>query len=117
MKKNIIEFLNSSVDAGEALIALITALAVWVIFWHLILARLLKRCKVTSFGYAVYELGAVGSFGTLILLSLIAILFIVSIQSVLSYGVRLLLPLLLFWGGIITIAILIIKYIRKEKGR
>ena len=53
MKKNIIEFLNSSVDAGEALIALITALAVWVIFWHLILARLLKRCKVTSFGYAV----------------------------------------------------------------
>ena len=117
MKNNIIDFLNSSVDAGDVLIISIIALAVWVILWHLVFYRFLKRCKVTSFWYAMYQLGAVGTFSILIFLSFIAILLIASIQAVLHYGAILLLPLIVFWGGLIAVATLIIRHIRKEKRR
>ena len=115
MQSNIIELINSNFDAGDALIGGIIALVAWPILWRLIFERFLRRCKVTSFGYALYELGALGTFGILIVLSLIAILFIGSIQAVIGYGIRLLLPLFIFWGGIIAIAILVIKAIRKKK--
>ena len=117
MQDNIIEFLNSHYDAGDALISSIIALAAWSILWRLIFQRLLRRCNVTSFWYELYELGALGTFCILIFLLIIAVLFVASLQAVLCYGTNLLFPLIIFWGGITTIAILIIRYIRKDKGR
>jgi hypothetical protein len=63
----------------------------------------------------LYELGAFGTLGIVVFLSIMAILFIASIQAVIGYGIQMLAPLLLFWGIIATIVILFIKSIRKKK--
>ena len=115
MKNNIIELLSANIDAGDTMIWLLIALAAWCIFWRLFLLEKLSNCDVNSFWYAVYELGAIGTFGIIIFLLIIAILFIASIQAVIGYGVKLLAPLFLFWGGFITISILFIRSICKKK--
>ena len=113
MEGNIIDYtLNTPVNIYKLLIAV----TIWFILWHLVIKRILRRCKVTSFWYELYELGAFGTFGVVIFLLIMAILFIASIQAVSTYGIKMLFPLLLFWGGIIAIIILIIRYIFK-KGR
>lgn len=114
MEGNAIDLLNSQLTKYHIL-GILCAVVVWFAFWHLILKRLLRKCKVTSIWYELYELGAFGTLGILIFLSLIAILFIGSIQAVIGYGIKLLFPLFIFWGGLLTIAILIIRSIRKEK--
>lgn len=114
MDGNVIDLLNTPLTIYH-IFDLLCAVATWFAFWHLLLKRLLKRSKVTSFWYALYELGAFGTFGILIFLSLIAILFIGSMQAVAVYGIKLLFPLFIFWGGLVAIAILIIKAIRKKK--
>ena len=111
MKANIIDLLNSPLDIG----VLAVVVAAWFVVWHVALKRILRKCKVTSILYELYELGAFGTLGILLFLSLIAILFIGSIQSVIEYGIKLLFPLFIFWGGLLTIAILIIRHIRKKK--
>ena len=114
MDGNVIDLLNSPLTIYHILGA-ICAVAVWLSFWNLLLKRLLKKCDITSFGYELYELGAFGTLGILIFLLLIAILFIGSIQAVIGYGIKLLFPLFIFWGGFVAIAILIIRAIRKKK--
>ena len=114
MDGNVIDLLNSPLTIYHILGAL-CAVAVWFAFWHLLLKTLLKKCKVTSFGHTLYELGAFGTFGVIVFLLIIVILFIASLQAVLSYGVRMIFPLFMFWGGLVTIAILIIRAIRKKK--
>lgn len=116
MKDNVIGILNSPLTIYH-IFEMLGAVAVWVALWYLLLKRLLKRRKVTSFWYGLYELGALGTLGLVVFLALIVILFIASIQAILSYGTSLLFPLILFWGGIVAIAILIIRYIHKKKGR
>lgn len=112
MEGNILDYtLNAPLD----IFILFKALAVWYILWHLVIKRILRRCKVTSFWYGLYELGAIGTFGVIVFLSIIVILFIASLQAALSYGIKMLFPLFIFWGGIVTIAILIIRSIRKKK--
>ena len=112
MEDNILDFtLNAPLD----IFTLLISVAVWYILWHLIIKRILRRCKVTSFWYELYELGALGAFGIMIFLLLLVILFIASIQAVIEYSIKLLFPLFIFWGGIGTVAVLIIRAIRKEK--
>ena len=114
MEGNVIDLLNTPLTIYHILWAL-CAVAIWFAFWHLLLKKLLKRRKVTSFGYALYELGSFGTLGVIVFLLLIAILFIGSIQAVIKSEIKLLFPLFIFWGGVITIAILIIRAIRKKK--
>lgn len=112
MKDNILDYtLNTPLD----ILKLFTAAAVWLILWHLVIKRILRRCKVTSFWYQMYELGAFGTFGIVLLLSIVTVLIIASIQAVIGYSINMLAPLFLFWGIIATIVILIIKSIRKKK--
>ena len=112
MEDNILDYtLNASFD----IFRLFKAAAVWFILWHLVIKRILRRCKVTSFWYEMYELGAFGTLGIVIFLSIVTILLIASVQAVIGYGIKMLAPLLLFWGIITTIVILIIKSIRKKK--
>ena len=113
MEGNIIDLLKAPLTIYRIL-EMLCAVAAWIAFWHLLLKKLLKRCKVTSFWYALYELGAFGTFGVLVFLLLIAILFIGSIQAAIGYGIKLLFPLFIFWGGFVAIAILIIRAIRKK---
>ena len=115
MLTNIIELLHSSFNAGDVLLIGCIALTAWAIFWRLIFAQLLRRCKVTSIWYALYELGALGTFCILLFLLLIAILFIGSMQAIVGYGSKLLFPLFIFWGGFIAIVVLVIRAIRKKK--
>ena len=112
MEGNIIDF---TLNAPLNIFRLLILVAVWHILWHLIIKRILRRCKVTSFWYELYELGALGALGFMIFLLIFVILFIVSIQAVIEYGIKLLLPLFIFWGGIGTVAILIIRAILKKK--
>ena len=112
MKGNIIEFtLNSTFD----IFTLLKAVAVWYILWHLIIKRILKRSKVTSFWYEIYELGALSAFGIVMFLAVIVILFIASIQALIEYGIKILFPMFLFWGGFVSFTIFLIRYINKEK--
>ena len=112
MEGNILDYtLNAPLD----IFILFIALAVWYILWHLVIKRILRRCKVTSFWYSLYELGAFGTFGIIIFLLVIAILFVASLQAALSYGIKMLFPLFIFWGGFVTIAILIVRSIRRKK--
>lgn len=112
MKGNILDF---TLNAPLNIFRLLILVAVWYILWHLIIKRILRRCKVTSFWYELYELGAFGALGLTIFLLIFVILFIASIQAVIEYGIKLLLPLFIFWGGIGTVAILIIRAILKKK--
>ena len=112
MEGNILDYtLNAPLNVYKLLIAT----ALWFILWHLIIKRILQRCNVTSFWYELYELGAFGTLGIVLFLSVFLILFIASIQAVMGYGIKMLVPLLLFWGIIVTIVILIIRYVRKKK--
>ena len=111
MEGNIIDLLNSPMDIG----VLVIVVAAWFVIWHVALKRGLRKCDVISIWYELYELGAFGTLAILIFLSLIAILFIGSIQAAIEYGIKLLFPLLLFWGGFVAFTILIIRAIRKKK--
>lgn len=111
MEGSVIDLLNSPLEIG----ALVVVIAAWFVIWHVALKKILRKCKVTSFWHALYELGAFGTLAILVFLLLIAILFVGSIQAVIEYGIKLLFPLFIFWGGFVTIAILIIKAIRKKK--
>lgn len=110
MEGNIIDMLNSPLDIGALVVV-----AAWFVIWHVALKRILRKCNVTSIWYELYKLGTFGTFGILLFISLIAILFIGSIQAVIGYGIKLLLPLFIFWGGLITISVLIIRSIRQKK--
>ena len=112
MERNIIDY---TLNAPSDIFILFGSLAVWYILWHFVIKRILRRCKVTSFWYELYQLGASGTLGIIVFLSIILIIFIASIQAVLGYGIKMLFPLFIFWGGIVAIAILIIRYIRKKK--
>ena len=110
MKGNILDFtLNAPFD----IFTLLKAIVVWYILWHLIIKRILRRCKITSFWHKLYELGASGTFGIVIFVLIIAILFIASIQTVIEYGIKLLFPLFIFWGGFVTFTIYLIRFINK----
>jgi hypothetical protein len=112
MEGTILDYtLNAPLDISK----LLTAVVLWYILWHLVIKRILWKCEVTSFWYALYELGAFGTFGIVVFLSIIAILFIASIQAVIGYGIKMLVALFLFWGIIVTFVVLIIKHIRKKK--
>ena len=112
MKGNILDFtLNAPFD----IFTLLKAVFVWYILWHLIIRRILGRCRVTSFWHELYELGAFGTLAIVIFVLIMVILFISSIQAVIEYGIKLLFPLFVFWGIFIAIAILIIRSISKNK--
>ena len=109
---NVIDLLNRPINWA----VLGAIVATWFLLWHLLLKHILKKCSVTSFWYELYELGAIGILGILIFLSIILLLLIGSIQAVITFGIQMLFPLALFWGGIITIVVLIVrKNLRKKK--
>ena len=105
----IIAWLNSPFDVLYALVAFI----VWFILWHLInfiTSKVLKKCDIN---YDLMGMGPIlapiASFGIAILFTLIILLLIASIQAVIEYGIKLLFPFLIFWGGFIAFAVFFIK--------
>ena len=113
---NIIEWLNSEFDAGYGLIFSLIAFAVWFILWHLILKKVFeKNCWLDDFVEMGPIAGPAATFGILLFLSIIAVLFISSIQAALIYGTKMIFSLLLFWGIIITTVVLIVRSIIKNR--
>ena len=111
---NIIEqTLNRPFRAIDILYILI-ALVIWFIVWHLIIVKLFNKCYFIS---GLMDEGPIraplASFGLLLMLCVLVILFIASIQAALLYGAKMILALLLFWGGIITFFVFLIRRIRK----
>lgn len=97
MQQTLIEWLNENFDAGDGLVYGLIALVAWFILWKLLLGRLLEKCACKSFGYALFELGAGGTFLVIFFLLFIAVLFITSIQAVIIDGLKIVFPLLFFW--------------------
>ena len=91
---NIIEWLTRNCDAGDAIVYGLIGLAIWFVLWKLVISKLFEKFKLYSF----LRLGAFGTFGILIFLSLIVVLIIASIQAVIEFGTMLAFPLFLFWG-------------------
>lgn len=102
---NIIEWINTNFDAGDAIINALIALVIWIIIWKLIICKILDKYNI----YSLKELGVLGSFGILIFLLIPVVLFIASIQAIIEYGIRLLFPLLIFLGGFTVFVIFFIK--------
>lgn len=109
---NILEFLNSSSGRSAFLYGLL-GLVVWILLWKFLLGRLLQKCRPSSFGYSVYELGAGGSFCVILFLVILAVLFIASIQAVIGIGLKMIFPLLLFWGIVVAFLVFVIRKLRK----
>lgn len=101
---NIIEWLSKKFDAGDVIIYGLIAFVICFFSWKLI-NKVLKKHKLHS----LLELGAIGSFGILIFLLLIVVLFVASIQAAIEHGIKLIFPLLIFWGGFIAFVIFFIK--------
>ena len=111
---NIIEqTLNRPFRAVDILYILI-ALVIWFIVWHLIIVKLFNKCNFIS---GLMDEGPIRapliSFCLLIMLCIFVVLFIASIQAALLYGAKMILVLLLFWGGLIALFVLLIRHIRK----
>ena len=111
---NIIEWLQTNVDAGDALIISLISLGTLFILYHLFLTKILEKF---DFGYDLLQMGPIlgplALFCILLFLSIITVLFISSVQAISEYGIGMIFALLLFWGGFITISVLIIRYIKK----
>lgn len=110
MERTIIDWLNSPFELNVMLIALI----VWFAAWHLFIKKLLKKQPVTSIWYEMYELGSFAVFGIVLFLSLFVCLFIASIQYLIIYGVKMLFPLIAFWGILTIFVVLIIRAVKKH---
>ena len=113
MKNNIIEWLNSSFDISYVLIAFV----IWAILWNLINIVTSKILKKYDLNYDFLNmgpiLGSIASFGIAVSLSLVILLIVASIQIAIDYGAKMIFPCLVFWGGIITFFVFLIKKLRK----
>lgn len=110
MDKNIISYtLNAPFDLGMAIILIL----LWILLWHLIIKRILRKCNVTSFWYNLYELGAFGTMAIVIFINIIIILLIASIEALIELGIKMLFPLAIFWGGVFAFAYLLIRHCKK----
>ncbi len=87
---------------------------IWFIVWKLFLEKRLFSCKASSFWYGLYELGPLGTFAVIIFLGFFIVLLIASIQAAIEVGIKMIFPLILFWGAVIAVGIAIIKKLRKE---
>ena len=114
MKNNIIEWLNSGFDISYVLIAFV----IWAILWNLINIVTSKILKKYDLNYDLLNmgpiLGTIVSFGIAIFLSLVILLFVASIQITIDYGVKLLIPLIIFWGGFTAFVIFFVKKFNKK---
>lgn len=117
LSSNIITYLNAKYDAGDALLTGLTILALWSLIWRLFLGKWLYKHNASSFWYAIYEFGPVGSFSIILFLVILFVLFIASIQAVLEYGAKMILTLAVFWSIVIGVPIIIVKNIKKKKNR
>lgn len=107
---NIIEWLNTTVDAGDAIIFALIAFPVWFILWHLLISKLHKNSNIINDLVEIGPiLGALASLSIVVFLAFIALLFVASIQAIIEFGVKMIFPLLLFWGAIIALFIFIVK--------
>lgn len=113
MRQTLIGWLNKNIDGGDVLVYSMIAFVAWFIFWKLLLGRVLEKCYCNSFWYALYELGAAGTFLLIFFLLFITVLFITSFQALSAYGLRMIFVLSLFWGGVITLFVFLIKHIKK----
>ena len=111
---NIIEqTLGSPLEAIDILNALI-ALVIWFIVWHLIIVRFFNKFAFISGLMSEGPiLAPLISYMILLCLYVVAILFIASIQLVMSEGAKALFACLLFWGPVTAFFILLIRHIRK----
>ena len=112
-RANIIEWLNSSFDGGDAIVTLIIVFVIWYLIWKRFLSKWLYKHNVGSFAYTLYEVGPIGIFGIAIIFVILITLLIGSIQAVVSIGINLLPALLFFWALIIGFFIFFVKKMRK----
>ena len=111
---NIIEqTLNSPLELRDILYTLI-AFVIWFIIWHLVIVKLFNRCELISDLMSEGPiLAPICSFGILLFLYVFAILFIGSIQAVFAIGAKIIFPLVIFWGAVITFFVFLIKHLKK----
>lgn len=101
---NIIEWLDENVDAFDAMVFALIALAIWFVVWKL-LGKVLEKYKL----YGLMELGVMGSYLILVFFAFIVVLLISSIQGAIEYGIKFAFPLLIFWGGFTAFVIFFVK--------
>lgn len=111
-----IEWLNKSMDVGDAIKYLLITLAIWFLLWHLVITKLFKKYDI------IYELmdygpilAPIASFGIIIFLSLFVGLFLASIQIAIAYGIKMTIVLTAFWGGLAALIVFLIKQTNKKK--
>lgn len=106
---NVIELLNAPGDLSDILIGFLITFVPWFVLRHTLIRKFLEKRKL----YALLEIGALASYGILLIIAFLFILLISSIQIVFEYGAKMLFPLFLFWGGVIVFLVLLIRRLTK----
>lgn len=111
MDKNILDYtLNAPLNLKQAIIFVL----VFLLLWHLVIKRFLRKCNPVSFWYELYELGPLAALGIVIFLGILVIIFIASVQAIIAFGIKMLLPMVLFWGFLFAFAYHFIRYCKKK---
>ncbi len=113
MEGPLIEWLAENADAGDALVYGLIALAVWCVIWRLWIRDRLYECDSSSFGYAMYEFGPVGTFGLFIMFLVLLVLAITTVQAIPYYGFRGILTFAAFWIPVIAFFVVIFKKLKE----
>lgn len=109
----LLEFLNENTDAGDVLFWGVIALCIWCLLWRLFIGEWLRKHEVTTFWYTMYEAGPVGTFGLALMGLVLLALLITSLQAVSAYGPKVIAAAAFFWVVLITVAVLIVRSIKK----
>ncbi len=113
---NIIEWLNESIDAFDAICYCLIAFVVWCVLWNLT-NIITSKLKKFDLNYDLLEmgpiLGSIASFGIAVFLTLIVLLLVGSIQAAMENGIKLAFPLLIFWGAVIAFFVFLIRKLKK----
>ena len=109
----LLEFLNENTDAGDILFWGVIALCTWCLLWRLYIGEWLRKHEVSTFWYAMYEAGPLGTFGLALVGLLLLALLVTSLQAVSSYGPKVAAAAAFFWAVLIAVAVLIARSIKK----
>lgn len=110
MHDNIIVRLLNSADSSNSFFYLLVALAVWCLIWVTFLGNWLRKQKVGSFAETLSQFGPLGVFAFALLLCVLVILFIGTIQIIISDGIKAVFAAVVFWGIIVSVVVFAAKH-------
>lgn len=114
---SVIDWLNSGFDITDAIYFFI-AFVIWAILWNVVNIFTSRIFKKIDLNYDIFNMGPVlgtlSSFSIAMFIFFLILLAVASVQGIISHGIKLIFPFLIFWGVIILFFVYLIKYLIKK---